>query len=458
MNQGDILGVGILLVGLGGAFWLITRLLLRFVPGIQLQAQAQPEKAQARQQQAVILIQPGGRVLQINPPGRDLFRLDEKEIPNLEQIARRLRPAEKFLELCAQEGQGSLVIDGQTVEASSYQVRLPAELVTVVAISKPRAAESPDETQSYASPQSFLWLSEFSQEVGTSLDLELTLHALQENLERMLPSDFVEVSLWQSEEDNLLPYRFVGISSSGRKLEIIEERYQVGKGFAGEIVKNQRPQMIGDILRQPDMRPSGSKGVEALQSLIGVPLITKNELVGALVVGSVTREAFSAEDLNLLNMISGPTAAALSNARRFQSEQRRSAELASLAQLAQSFSSARDPLSLYHRLVQSIHSLVNVEILGFLIFNENTRTLEGQDPISGFPTQFVELYRVPIPPNSPAETMLLNQDFNYHRVCGQLTRVGNVRPQLPGKGCKFARYGPGALEFRRAHARLSAGV
>ena len=411
MNQGDILGVGILLVALGGAFWLITRLLLRSVPGIQLQAQAQPDSAQTGQRQAVILIQPGGRVQQINDSGRDLFRLGEKEVPNLEQLSRRMRPAEKFLELCAHEGQASLVIDGQTVEASSYPVRMPTEMLMVVSISKPGTAAASGEAQSYSTPQSFVWLSEFSQVVGTSLDLELTLHALQESLEQMLPSDFIEVSLWQSEEESLLPYRFVGISSSERKLEIIEERYHIGKGFAGEIAGNQRPQMIGDITRQPDMRPSGSKGVEALQSLIGVPLITKNELVGALVVGSVTREAFSAEDLNLLNMISGPTAAALANARRFQSERRRSAELASLAQLAQSFSSARDPLSLFSRLVESIVSLVNVEILGFLIFNENTRTLEGQDPISGFPSQFVELYRVPIPPNSPAETMLLNQDL-----------------------------------------------
>ncbi len=98
---------------------------------------------------------------------------------------------------------------------------------------------------------------------------------------------------------------------------------QVGKGFAGEIAKNQRPQIIGDLLRQPDMRPSGSKGVEALQSLIGIPLISRDELVGVLVGGSVTRDAFSTEDLNLLNMVSEPAAAALANARRFQDEQRR---------------------------------------------------------------------------------------------------------------------------------------
>ncbi len=411
MNQGDILGIGILLVALGGAFWLITRLLLRSIPDIQQQAQAQPVQSQTGQRQAVILIQPGGRVLQINPSGRDLFRLEEKEIPNLEQLVRQIRPTEKFLDLCAQEGQAALVIYGQAVEAASYPIKLPSEMVMAVTISKPEAAAVPGESLPYSTPQSFSWLAEFTREVGTSLDMELTLQALQKSLARMLPADFIEVSLWQSEEEYLAPYRFVGLSSGDQKLEVIEERIQVGKGFAGEIAKNPRPQIIGDLQRQPDMRPSGSKGVEALQSLIGVPLISRDELVGVLVGGSVTREAFSADDLNLLKMISEPTAAALANARRFQDEQRRSAELASLAQLAQSFSSALDPMSLFPRLVQSIVSLVKVEILGFLIFNENTRTLEGQDPISGFPSQFVELYRVPVPPNSPAEVMLLNQDL-----------------------------------------------
>ena len=411
MNQGDILGVGILLVALGGAFWFISRLLVRFGPRKQQPAVAQPDQTQTDQHQAVIIIQPGGSVLHINASARKLFRLEEKETPNLEHLARRIRPAEKFLELCAQEGEASLVIDGQSVETMSFQVSLPNDSVMAVSIRNPGATGAPGQDQSNSAPQSFIWLTEFTQVVGTSLDLEVTLHALQESLDRMLPADFVEVSLWQPEEDSLLPYRFVGPSSGERHIEEIEERYQPGKGFAGEIARNQRPQMVGDLIRQPDLQPSGGKGVEALQSLIGVPLIARDEMVGTLVVGSVTRDAFSAEDLNLLNMISGPTATALANARRFQLEQRRSAELASLAQLAQSFSSALDPTSLFPRLVHSIVSLVKVEILGFLIYNENTRTLEGQDPIYGLPSQFVELYRVPVPPNSPAETMLLNQDL-----------------------------------------------
>ena len=159
MNQGDILGVAILLVALGGAFWLVTRLLLRSVPGLQLQAPAQPAKTQDGQRQAVILIQPGGRVLQINASGRKLFRLGEKDTPHLEQLTRRIRPMEKFLELCTQEGQADLVIDGQAVKASSYYLTLPAETVMAVSIDQPGSSTATGEAHPYSTPQRFLWLS-----------------------------------------------------------------------------------------------------------------------------------------------------------------------------------------------------------------------------------------------------------------------------------------------------------
>ena len=84
-----------------------------------------------------------------------------------------------------------------------------------------------------------------------------------------------------------------------------------------------------------------------------------------MAAGSLTRDAFSSEDLNLLRVLAGPAQVALSNARRFRDEQRRAAELAGLAQLAQGFSSARDPKNLFLRLVQSILPLIKVDILGF---------------------------------------------------------------------------------------------
>jgi PAS domain S-box-containing protein len=429
MGQGDILGIGLLLVALGGIFWLATRFLLRTVPGLQQPVQTPPipvpPQGQVEQADCVLLIQPGGRVLQINAAGRSLFGLAEGEPPNLERLARRLRPSEKFLELCAIEGHTHLVLDGRSMAISSYRITLPGQAasptlqgvtptlqgVMLVAV-QPADPDSELATgPAQVSGSNFQWVSEFTQVIGSSLDLDATLRSIRESLERVIPADLVEITLWESETEQLIPYRFLGAVGADQTLETPVERYRLGEGIAGQIAKSCKALLVADMAHRPDLRLVGGRGADTLQSLAGVPLLVHGELVGVLVAGMLTRDALTPEDLNLIQMVAGPAAAALSNAMRFRNEQRRAVELAGLAQLAQGFSSAREPKTLFARLVQSILPLVNVDILGFLIYNETTRTLEGQDPIFGLPSQFVELYRVPVPTNSPAEQMLLNQDL-----------------------------------------------
>ena len=79
MGQGDILIIGSILVALGVVFWLATRFLLRAVPGVQTAASLpapMPFSTRAGQSEALIMVQPGGRVLQLNAPARAL--LDRK--------------------------------------------------------------------------------------------------------------------------------------------------------------------------------------------------------------------------------------------------------------------------------------------------------------------------------------------------------------------------------------------
>lgn len=47
-----------------------------------------------------------------------------------------------------------------------------------------------------------------------------------------------------------------------------------------------------------------------------------------------------------------------------------------------------------------------MDILGFLLYDETQHTLAGQVPFRGLPPHIVELYRVVISPNTPAEAVL----------------------------------------------------
>src|SRR3989304_2687109 len=58
--------------------------------------------------EAIVLVQPGGRLEYINELAHEWFGLRRDEIPDLERLIRQTRPAEEFLILCAHQGQKRL--------------------------------------------------------------------------------------------------------------------------------------------------------------------------------------------------------------------------------------------------------------------------------------------------------------------------------------------------------------
>ena len=80
-----------------------------------------------------MIVQSGGRVNYINAMARQWLDLHEGEQPNLEVLARRIRPAEDFLKLCTAEGQMRFSVNGRPMEVVSYQVPgpIPALLVSL---------------------------------------------------------------------------------------------------------------------------------------------------------------------------------------------------------------------------------------------------------------------------------------------------------------------------------------
>ena len=194
-----------------------------------------------------------------------------------------------------------------------------------------------------------------------------------------------------------------------------------------------------------------------LRAYLGVPLLVENDLVGTLELGSRTPEAFHEEDLALVRLLSGQAGIALHNALIYRQEQKRSAELNGLSQMAQAFGAVRDPKTLFARLVAAIAPMINVQILGFLTYNDVQRTLEAQIPYHGLPDQIVELYRTTVPLNSMVKQTLLDQDVLISKML-PATRSGRSRSVLRGAGGQPAGDRAGTPQFRRAHAGLSAGV
>jgi len=405
MFESGLFSLGIFTILVGLTFFLVTFLVLRAVPKIR------PLSSTAKKppilpdlpahSEAVLMVKNGGRISYLNDEARSWFNLWDDE-PNLERMARQTRPPDVFLGLCASEGQARFSINGQWIEGTSYFFSGQNDTSVLLSL-RPPEAEVQGGNGSGQTNEAFEILSEFSHSMVADLDLDTILQSILSSFEQLIPTDFAEVTIWDPDNQWLVPYRFVGLQGLDLHLEKTNDRYPLGKGYSGYIAETRSPLLISDVDERRDLRPIIDRKKYPFRSYLGTPLLVGGELVGTLDLMSQGTNAFSENDLNLLRLLSGQAAIALHNALLYREEQHRVEELNNLATLTQAVSSSRDTKDLFAHLVRGINPLLDVEIIGFLIYNENSRKLEAQHPFIGVPPQFVDLYSVSIPIGSPAE-------------------------------------------------------
>ncbi len=407
------LGIGLLITGLAAV--VLVTVLLRFMP--RTMPVTQPEADQlvssyfpppnAEHNEAILVIQPGGRVEYLNRAARQMFGLREDEPADLERLARQVRPSEDFLDLCASEGRQSISVNGRIADGASYVVPGPYP-VMFITLRRPEIGPALSTGDQEVSASVLNIVTDFGQAIAASRSLESTLRAILENVSRLIPVDMLEVKVWDKESQGLVTYRFAGLGGSERTVEQTGEN-QFGP-YTEALVSTRKPLFIPDTNTFTDIPVASTETRYTLRSYLGLPLLAGGELVGTLEAGQMAALAFSQADLDLLMLVAGQAAVAIRNALLYEDERSRTAELAGVANLVQAVGVIQDPKDLFGQLVQSVESLFAVDIIGFLHYNESQQTLEAQSPFRGLPQYIVEIYHTTVPYQGPLEKALQMQE------------------------------------------------
>ena len=347
--------------------------------------------------EAIVIIQAGGRVEYVNSLARQWFGLRPEEPVDLELLVRRARPAEELLNLFAIQGQKRLSISGRLVEATSYQVPGSYPVMFVIM----RNAELGTDLEEAGSQSSILQIvSDFGRNVSASLNLEDTLHAVLLNISQLAPADMIEVKVFDESSQTPTAYTLETTGSS----RLNKPSNSQFNGLSQKVFTSRQPLLIPDTttLTTPELH-TGSQ----VQSYLGLPLLVGDQLAGILEIGHSTPGALGQNDLDLLELVSAQAAYSIRNAILFAREQSRSAELSGLANLTQTVGSGDNYEDLIHRLIETISTLFSVEVIGFLLYDEETHSLQGQIPFQGLPEHIVAIYRTVVEADSPAERLLL---------------------------------------------------
>jgi PAS domain S-box-containing protein len=95
-------------------------------------------------------------------------------------------------------------------------------------------------------------------------------------------------------------------------------RIPIGQGFAGTIAANRRPLLIEDASEIDVVNPL--LRVKGLTSLLGVPLLHQEDVIGVMHVGTTHRRRFTPEDVVTLQLVADRASMAIAQAQLYEAE------------------------------------------------------------------------------------------------------------------------------------------
>jgi signal transduction histidine kinase len=141
------------------------------------------------------------------------------------------------------------------------------------------------------------------------LELDDLLAVLLPRIRTILNADTCAVLLLDPDANELVARAAVGIE------EEVERgvRIPVGRGFAGRVAALGMPVILDDVdhadVFNPILREKG------IRSLCGVPLRVRGDVIGVIHVGSLSHRRFTADEVDLLELVAGRVALAIERAR-----------------------------------------------------------------------------------------------------------------------------------------------
>jgi PAS domain S-box-containing protein len=235
----------------------------------------------------------------------------------LEELIKNGDTARMLVPLVVREQSIGLIQLEQTTEdevVTQQKVRLAKALGSQVAVAIENARLS---SQTTAQFEESLLVNELSQAISSSLDLNIMLEVVRDQLPPIIGASELYLALYEQETEEIL---FPLAVRDGKAYNI--PKRQLGDDEVSFIIKHRRPLSLGADYWSPDeLRHSlGIKNGEGdVKSYMGVPLVSGDEVAGVIAVRDTQRtRAFTLNEQRILTTVGSQLGAAIQNARLYR--------------------------------------------------------------------------------------------------------------------------------------------
>ncbi len=156
---------------------------------------------------------------------------------------------------------------------------------------------------------------EIGQDITATLEVDETLQAILDRVRDVIAYDAAEITLFDQREQKLIVAAWNGTSGFA---DTRGRRYELSKGFTGLIGQERRSLLVADTQAESERKAVTVKLADEaiVRSLLGVPLLIRDRLVGTLELISKHVGNFDQDDQRLLETIAPQAAIAIEKAQQ----------------------------------------------------------------------------------------------------------------------------------------------
>jgi formate hydrogenlyase transcriptional activator len=210
-------------------------------------------------------------------------------------------------------------------------------------------------------------------------DLNDLLRSLRSHLEPIVQFTFLSVWLWDRDTERLTVAFFEPQESPAGR--VVGESFAAAGTYPGQAVKTGRPVCISEV--DPDgPHPSRLMIEQGVVSYCAVPLTTAQGIIGTLNFGSLVRQAYAPDDVELMTRVGALVAVALENARSVDTIreqraalQRERDQLDVLLEVTNAVVTHLDTRALFLALAPALKRVCSAEFAALSLFDPETRLL-----------------------------------------------------------------------------------
>ena len=186
-----------------------------------------------------------------------------------------------------------------------------------------------------APARSFAALREIARSLSAAWDLDTTLDLIARKTTEVMGVNSCTIYLLDGDNETLRLRATTGLARQA----LGRATLQVGEGMTGYAVAKNRPIYAADAQNDPHFKWVDDTEEVRFRSLLAAPLVLDDRPIGALNVQTAEPRHFSAEEIEMLALISDLAAGALVKAQLYDRQKRQLDDLRTLAQVSQAITS-----------------------------------------------------------------------------------------------------------------------